>query len=134
MAKFCSNCGNKLGDYDSFCSSCGSNQINLDDSNQEVKKNKSKIVAAILYMCVAPFSIGDLYLGYKKKFINQIIRLGIIVIFVANSKYVTLIPILSIIFTILSFWVFFVQFANIIKGFRILIGNIKTDAYGIDLK
>ena len=103
----------------------------------ENNEKKSKVKAILLYLFLAPFCIGDLYLGYKDKFKKQMLRFILIIIFfllntiIDISKFLSLI--LIFVFAYIAISIMIVQITNYIKVIKILSGIIKTDANGNDL-
>ena len=136
---FCNYCQNKLNPEDKFCNKCG----NAITKKLEIS-SKSKIVAGLLYIFLASFSIGDLYIENKNKFIAQILRyfyLLFIYVVLAFLKTlhitVKLEPVINIIQLLLSLIAFIialiiliVYIKNIIKGIKILCSNNPKDADG----
>ncbi len=112
MAKFCTNCGHKLGENQSFCVSCGKKVDNTSENNSQKQysniPSKSKVIAGLLGIFLGAFGVHNFYLGYNNKAIAQL-----------------LITVLSccILSQISAIWGF-------IEGILILCGNIKTDADG----
>ena len=106
----------------------------------ENSNNKSKIIAILLYICLGPFCLGEIYLGYKDKFRNQMLRLLFILLGNILSNYFksqgleVINEILVLALGIVGIWIFVVYIGNIIKGFKIISGSIKTDANGLELK
>lgn len=120
MAKFCTNCGNKLEAGEKKCLNCGQ-EIN---STPEVKKmpqntnnnksSRSKIVAGLLAIFLGVFGVHNFYLGYTDKAIPQLL-LG-----TAGAILCGIGPIIS------SIWGF-------AEGIMILTGSIDKDADGLEL-
>ncbi len=120
MKKFCTNCGANIKEGAKFCMNCGTSL----DGKEETKKTtsavneiptaqgKSKVVAGLLAIFVGMFGVHNFYLGYTGKGIAQLL-LTLLSCFV-----------LSFVSGIWSF----------IEGILILTGEIKKDAYGVDLR
>ncbi len=112
MAKFCTNCGNTLGDNDNVCSSCGTpvNGNTTQPVNNPGAVNpqaKSKVAAGILGLLLGAWGIHNFYLGFTNKGIIQIV----VTIFTCGIG---------------GLWGF-------IEGIMILTGSIHTDANGNEL-
>lgn len=131
---FCKNCGFRLDKNALFCENCG---IKIVENNSSV--SKSKLVAILLYLFFNFLCIGDLYLGYTKKFKKQMIRLFILfitlpIIVVVFDDYLLIIFLSFFVIIYIIIFIGIIGVIKIITGIRILIGNIKTDANGIVLK
>lgn len=106
----------------------------------ENSNSKLKITAILLYICLGPFCLGDLYLGYKDTFRNQMLRWLFILLGNFLSNYFKSLglkainEILVLALEIVGIWLFVVYIGNIIKGFKIILGKITTDANGIELR
>jgi len=112
MARFCTNCGNTLGDNDNVCTNCGTpvngNTTQPVNNPGAVNPNaKSKIVAGLLGIFLGSWGIHNFYLGFTSKAVIQIV--------------VTLVTC-----GIGGLWGF-------IEGILILVGNIHQDANGNEL-
>ena len=119
MAKFCTNCGEKLGEKDVFCSKCGTSV----DDNKNVTRTevvtdpntKSKVGAGLLAIFVGAFGVHNFYLGYNGKAVAQLL------LTLVGWILCGLGPIVAVI------WSF-------IEGIMILVGSIDKDAEGRPLK
>ena len=106
----------------------------------ENSNSKSKITAILLYICLGPFCLGDLYLGYKARFRNQTLRWLFILLgnylsnYFKSSGISAMNVILVLALGIVGVWLFAVYIGNIIKGFKIILGKITTDANEIELR
>ena len=106
---YCTRCGMKCADSNSYCSNCG-NQLN---SAQPVppgscQSGKSKVVAGLLGIFLGSIGIHSFYLGYNTIGVIQIV--------------VTLLT-----FGVGGLWGF-------IEGILIFAGTINRDAQGVPLK
>ena len=108
MAKFCSNCGNKVEEGQAVCLKCG---FALKDNAIANSDAKSKVIAGMLGICFGALGVHNFYLGYKGKAIAQL-----------------LITCLSfgLLYFVSSTWGF-------IEGILILVGTINKDADGNEL-
>lgn len=124
MAKFCTNCGNKINEGEKFCISCGKNLSenkkveektnNQNTVNSSNLNSKSKTAAGLLGIFLGAFGVHNFYLGYTNKAIPQLI-LG-----TAGALLCGIGPIVS------GIWGF-------VEGIMILTGSINQDAQGNDL-
>ena len=76
---YCTNCGFRLEEGDSFCSHCGHKVGTKATSTENIFENvadsyhkimaapKSKLIAGILAIMLGSVGIHDFYLGYTKK-------------------------------------------------------------------
>lgn len=117
MAKYCVNCGEKLGDKDEFCSKCGTSSTGDTTRVQVVSdpEAKSKLGAGLLGIFVGALGVHNFYLGYNSKAITQLL------LTVVGWILCGLGPIVA------SVWGF-------IEGVMILAGSIDKDAEGKPLK
>lgn len=109
MAKFCSNCGNKVEEGQAVCLHCG---FSLKNNTSTVPNAKSKLIAGLLGIFLGYLGIHNFYLGNKDKAMAQL-----------------LITVLSC-FTlsvVSGIW-------GLIEGILILCGNINVDGNGNPLK
>lgn len=112
MAKFCSNCGEKLEENAEFCGKCGAKVNDKKVVKGEVVNNpsaaKSKIAAGLLGIFLGCFGVHNFYLGYTGKAIGQL-----------------LLTVLScgILSVVSGIW-------GLIEGILILTGSINVDAEG----
>lgn len=103
---FCKNCGAEIADNVTVCEKCGAAQAETPVVNGEPK---SKLVAVLLAFFLGGIGIHDFYLGYTKY--------GIIKIVLAVCTFGS----------VSSIWA-------LIDFVRLLVGNIHTDANGVELK
>ena len=119
MAKFCTNCGEKLEEKDAFCSKCGSSVgDNKSTTRTEVISDpnaKSKLGAGLLAIFVGAFGVHNFYLGYNGKAVAQLL------LTLVGWILCGLGPLAAVI------WSF-------IEGIMILAGSIDRDANGNSLK
>ena len=119
MAKFCTHCGEKLGEKDVFCSKCGATvEDNKNTTRTEVINDpnaKSKVGAGLLAIFVGAFGVHNFYLGYNGKAIAQLL------LTLVGWVLCGLGPIAA------AVWSF-------IEGIMILVGSIDKDANGNPLK
>lgn len=109
MAKFCSNCGNKVEEGQAVCLHCG---FSLKNNTSTDSNAKSRIIAGLLGIFLGYLGIHNFYLGNKDKAMAQL-----------------LITVLSC-FTlsvISGIW-------GLVEGILILCGNINVDGNGNPLK
>ena len=122
MARFCTNCGQKVEDGQATCMNCGNvvgsgyTQTNQTyQTNQSytgaVPGQKSRIAAGILGILLGALGIHNFYLGYTGKAIAQLLM--------------TLLS-CGILGFISGVW-------GLIEGILILTGSINTDATGTPL-
>ncbi|MCR4581440.1 MAG: TM2 domain-containing protein [Bacilli bacterium] len=122
MARFCTNCGQKVEDGQSTCMNCGNvvgsgyTQTNQTyQTNQSytgaVPGQKSRIAAGVLGILLGSLGIHNFYLGYTGKAIAQLLM--------------TLLS-CGILGVISGIW-------GLIEGILILTGSINTDATGTPL-
>lgn len=104
MAKFCSNCGNKLDEKAYVCPKCGVKVCN-DNKNE---KGKSKVCAGLLGIFLGCFGVHNFYLGYTGKGVAQLL-ITVLSLFILSG--------------ISALW-------GLIEGILILCGNIDKDAEG----
>lgn len=108
---FCKTCGAEIPDDSVICSQCH-NDPRSESTQQEKRqtytpvfsKYKSRLLAGILQILLAPFGAGRLYLGYVGIALLQILAV------VMTSGLAIIWP--------------------VIDGIRILMGYVKTDAFG----
>ena len=125
MAKFCTNCGEKLNEKDVFCSKCGASvetgvvpETTAPTTQQPVNPNinaKSKIAGGLFGIFLGSLGIHNFYLGYNSKGIAQLLLT--LVGWVACG----LGPMIAYV------W-------GLIEGIMILAGSIDRDADGVPLK
>lgn len=112
MAKFCSNCGEKLEKTAEFCGKCGAKVSEKKVVEGEVVNNtsnpKSKIAAGLLGIFLGCFGVHNFYLGYTGKAVGQL-----------------LLTVLScgILSFVSAIW-------GLVEGILILTGSINVDAEG----
>jgi len=122
MARFCTNCGQKVEDGQATCMNCGNvvgagyTQTNQTyQTNQSytgaVPGQKSRIAAGVLGILLGSLGIHNFYLGYTGKAIAQLLM--------------TLLS-CGILGVISGIW-------GLIEGILILTGSINTDATGTPL-
>lgn len=119
MAKYCSNCGNKIEDGEKFCSKCGkrtteektNNEFNYTSSNTS-NAPKSKIVAGLLGIFLGSLGIHNFYLGNTNRGLTQLLVSLIGGIFTCGLASIAM-----------EIW-------GLIEGIQILTGTINTDADG----
>ena len=109
MAKFCSNCGNKVEEGQAVCLKCG---FALKDNAIANSDAKSKVIAGLLGICFGALGVHNFYLGYKSKAIVQLL-ISVLSCFVLSG--------------ISAIW-------GLIEGILILCGNIDVDGNGNPLK
>ncbi len=116
MKKFCTNCGTNLTEGAKYCLNCGASVDGKKEgtvsSSVPQTEGKSKVVAGLLAIFVGAFGVHNFYLGYTGKGIAQLL-LTLLSCFVLSF--------------ISGIWAF-------IEGILILTGEIKKDAYGVDLR
>lgn len=107
MAKYCSNCGEKVTETQDVCLKCGKN-INKSSSTPNDPTAKSKVVAGLLGIFLGALGVHNFYLGYNNKALTQL-----------------LLTILScgILGVVSEIW-------GLIEGIQILTGTISVDAEG----
>ena len=112
MAKFCSNCGEKLEETAEFCGKCGAkvngNKVVEGEIVNSASNAKSKIAAGLLGIFLGCFGVHNFYLGYTGKAVGQL-----------------LLTVLScgILSFVSAIW-------GLIEGILILTGSINVDAEG----
>lgn len=109
MAKFCSNCGNKVEEGQAVCLHCG---FSLKDSASADPNAKSRLVAGLLGIFLGSLGIHNFYLGNKDKAMAQLL--------ISVLSCFTLAVVSEI-------W-------GLIEGILILCGNINVDGNGNPLK
>lgn len=111
MAKFCSNCGEKLEEKAEFCGKCGKKVGDKKVVEGQVVNNgnaKSKIAAGLLGIFLGYFGVHNFYLGYTGKAVGQLL-LTVLSCFILSF--------------ISAIW-------GLIEGILILTGSINVDAEG----
>lgn len=109
MAKFCSNCGNKVEEGQAVCLHCG---FSLKDNVSVDPNAKSRLVAGLLGIFLGSLGIHNFYLGNKDKAMAQLL--------ISVLSCFTLAVVSEI-------W-------GLIEGILILCGNINVDGSGNPLK
>lgn len=114
MAKFCSNCGNKVEEGQAVCLNCG---FSIKDSSRNNSGNvdpnaKSRLIAGLLGIFLGYLGIHNFYLGNNSKAITQLL--------ISVLSCFTLAVISEI-------W-------GLIEGILLLCGNINVDGNGNSLK
>ena len=109
MAKFCSNCGNKVEEGQAVCLHCG---FSLKDNAITNSDAKSRLVAGLLGIFLGSLGIHNFYLGNKDKAMAQLL--------ISVLSCFTLAVVSEI-------W-------GLIEGILILCGNINVDGSGNPLK
>ncbi len=109
MAKFCSNCGNKVEEGQAVCLHCG---FSLKDNASTDPDAKSRLVAGLLGIFLGYLGIHNFYLGNKDKAMAQLL--------ISVLSCFTLAVVSEI-------W-------GLIEGILILCGNINVDGNGNSLK
>lgn len=109
MAKFCSNCGNKVEEGQAVCLHCG---FSLKDNASADSNAKSRLVAGLLGIFLGSLGIHNFYLGNKDKAMAQLL--------ISVLSCFTLAVVSEI-------W-------GLIEGILILCGNINVDGNGNPLK
>ena len=109
MAKFCSNCGNKVEEGQAVCLHCG---FSLKDNASTNSDAKSRLVAGLLGIFLGSLGIHNFYLGNKDKAMAQLL--------ISVLSCFTLAVVSEI-------W-------GLIEGILILCGNINVDGNGNSLK
>ena len=109
MAKFCSNCGNKVEEGQAVCLHCG---FSLKDNASANTNAKSRLVAGLLGIFLGSLGIHNFYLGNKDKAMAQLL--------ISVLSCFTLAVVSEI-------W-------GLIEGILILCGNINVDGNGNPLK
>ena len=118
MAKYCSNCGNKIEDGEKFCSRCGknsqeaNNEFNNYSSSNTTNAPKSKLVAGLLGIFLGSLGIHNFYLGNNNRGLTQLLVSLIGGIFTCGLASIAT-----------EIW-------GLIEGIQILTGTISTDADG----
>ena len=119
MAKFCTNCGEKLTEKDAFCSKCGTSvdgevkpTTTATNTNPE---SKSKLGAGLMAILIGTLGVHNFYLGYNSKAIAQLL--------------LTLVGWIVCGLGPIAAWIW-----SLIEGIQILSGSIATDADGVPLK
>lgn len=110
MAKFCSNCGNQVGEKAVVCVKCG---VSVQDIPFGYKAEaKSKIVAGLLGIFLGYFGVHNFYLGYKDRAMLQLL---LTILTCGILSFVS------------ALW-------GLIEGIMILAGSINVDADGNPLR
>ena len=109
MAKFCSNCGNKVEEGQAVCLHCG---FSLKDNASTDSNAKSRLVAGLLGIFLGSLGIHNFYLGNKDKAMAQLL--------ISVLSCFTLAVVSEI-------W-------GLIEGILILCGNINVDGSDNPLK
>ena len=109
MAKFCSNCGNKVEEGQAVCLHCG---FSLKDNASTNPDAKSRLAAGLLGIFLGSLGIHNFYLGNKDKAMAQLL--------ISVLSCFTLAVVSEI-------W-------GLIEGILILCGNINVDGNGNPLK
>lgn len=128
---FCKSCGAEMEDGCKRCSQCG-NDPNI-DCGQNIKrenstqdnsyyytqtKSKSKIIAGILQIIFPGLALGRWYLGNYTTALAQML---------VSLLFTIRIPFTFRVISLGSLWA-------ICDGIRILMGRVKTDAFGNEVK
>ena len=119
MAKFCTHCGEKLGENAAFCAKCGAT---VEDTKSTTRTEvitdpnaKSKLGAGLLAIFVGALGVHNFYLGYNGKALAQLL------LTLVGWILCGLGPIVA------AIWSF-------VEGIMILAGSIDKDANGNPLK
>lgn len=108
MAKFCSNCGEKVKDNQDVCLKCG---VTIKEKNVTPSTApKSKIAAGLLALFLGSLGVHNFYLGYTSKAVAQLLLTIIGWIIIVG-------PIIS------SIWAF-------VEAIMLFAGSISVDADG----
>ncbi len=110
MAKFCSNCGEKVEEDQDVCLKCGKAISNVNKKVVGDPDAKSKLAAGLLAIFLGSLGVHNFYLGYTGKAVTQLL--------------LTIVGWIIIIGPIISgIWA-------LVEGILILTGSINTDASG----
>lgn len=109
MAKYCSNCGNRVEEGQAVCLQCG---FSLRDNVNVDSNAKSKVVAGLLGIFLGSLGVHNFYLGRKERAMAQLL-ISVLSCFT-----------LSIVSQIWGFT----------EGVLILCGNINVDGNGNSLR
>lgn len=118
MAKYCSNCGTKIGDGEKFCSRCGKKCVEqkvYDENNMQANitnTQKSKLIAGLLGIFLGSLGIHNFYLGNTNRGLTQLLVSLIGGIFTFGIAAVAM------------------QIWGLVEGIQILTGTINKDADG----
>ena len=128
MARFCTNCGNKIEDGQTQCMSCGNvigsaqpqssnngynnnNNYNNNYNNMNGGQRKSRVAAGVLGILLGCFGVHNFYLGYTGKAVAQLL------LTLVGWILCGLGPVAA------GIW-------GLIEGIMILTGSISRDGYG----
>lgn len=72
MARFCSNCGEKVKENQDVCLKCGVT-IEKKNSTSQAEAPKSKVAAGLLALFFGSLGVHNFYLGYTNKAVAQLL-------------------------------------------------------------